>query len=450
MPAQAELPGSISTQGDKKTSNRYRQFALNGSFLRCHLLYLPSNGGSVNEADTCREFVLPKLRAAGWDEKPYSFTEQRTFTDGRIIPLGSRIKRGKQKRADYLLRYRRDYTVAVVEAKPEYKSPGAGLQQAKNYADILDLKFAYSTNGHGIVEFDFLAGTETALDSFPTPDELWKRLHPETSSAEEDHPVLAPYNLQSAVAPRYYQDIAINRTVHAIVAGQPRLLLTMATGTGKTTTAFQISWKLWTTRWNRTGQHRRPRILYLADRNILVDDPLTKDFAPFGDAVCKITGNNAPKSRDIYFAIYQAIAEDEARPGLYRTYPPDFFDLIIIDECHRGSARANSTWREILDYFKPAVQLGMTATPLREESRDTYRYFGKPLYTYSLRDGIEDGFLAPYRLHRVVTTADAAGWRPTKGSWISMAARSPTRSTRPRTSSALSHFGHELRRSPIT
>lgn len=370
----------------------------------------------MNEADTCREFVLPKLRQAGWDNRPYSVTEQRTFTDGRIIPVGSRIKRGKQKRADYLLRYRRDYPIAVLEAKAEYKSAGAGLQQAKEYAEILDLKFAYSTNGHGIVEFDFLTGAETVIDQFPAPNELWRRLHPALANSENGgEAVLAPYNLQSTATPRYYQDVAINRTIRAIVAGEQRVLLTMATGTGKTTTAFQICWKLWTTKWNRDGQHRRPRILYLADRNILIDDPLTKDFAPFGEAVCKIGGDNVPKSRDIYFAIYQAIAEDEARPGLYKTYAPDFFDLIIIDECHRGSARANSTWREILEYFKPAVQLGMTATPLRSESRDTYRYFGNPLYTYSLRQGIEDGFLAPYRLHRVVTTADAAGWRPSKG-----------------------------------
>jgi type I restriction enzyme R subunit len=188
----------------------------------------------------------------------------------------------------------------------------------------------------------------------------------------------------------------------------------MATGTGKTLVAFQICWKLWSARWNRTGEYRKPKILYLADRNILVDDPKDKDFPPFGDARWKIENGEANKSREMYFAIYQAIAKDERRPGLYREYSPDFFDLIIVDECHRGSARDESNWREILEYFEPAYQLGMTATPFREDNRDTYRYFGNPIYQYSLRQGIDDGFLAPYRVHRVVTTYDAAGWRPSK------------------------------------
>jgi type I restriction enzyme R subunit len=189
----------------------------------------------------------------------------------------------------------------------------------------------------------------------------------------------------------------------------------MATGTGKTVVAFQICWKLWSSRWNRTGEHRRPRILYLADRNILIDDPMAKTFAPFGDARCKIENGQAVQSREMYFAIYQAIARDERRPGLYREFAPDFFDLIIVDECHRGSAREDSNWREILEYFEPAFQLGMTATPRRQDNADTYNYFGDPIYTYSLRQGIDDGFLAPYRVHRVVTTWDAAGWRPSQG-----------------------------------
>ena len=189
----------------------------------------------------------------------------------------------------------------------------------------------------------------------------------------------------------------------------------MATGTGKTMVAFQICWKLWTARWNRSREHRRPSILYLADRNILIDDPKDKTFAPFGDARWKIENGKASKGREMYFAIYQALAGNESRPALYREYAWDLFDLIIIDQCHRGSARDDSTWREILDYFSPATQLGMPATPLREENRDTYEYFGNPIYQYSLRQGIEDGFLAPYRVHRVVTTWDAAGWRPTAG-----------------------------------
>ncbi len=370
----------------------------------------------TTEADTCRKHVLPKLIEAGWDEEPHSLTEQKTFTDGRIVVTGEKVRRRPQKRADYLLRYTRDFTIAVVEAKPEYQTPGQGLQQAKEYAEILGLKFAYATDGHGIVEFDYLTGQERLLIAFPTPDELWQRWQAgQQVSPEVAKSLLTPAHHLSGKTPRYYQEIAINRTVQAILQGKRRILLTMATGTGKTVVAFQICWKLWTARWNRAGEYRRPRILYLADRNILVDDPKDKTFAAFGDARWKIENGEAVQSREMYFAIYQAIAQDERRPGLYREYPPDFFDLIIVDECHRGSARDESNWREILEYFHPAFQLGMTATPLREDNRDTYAYFGNPLYTYSLKQGIDDGFLAPYRVHRVLTTYDAAGWRPGKG-----------------------------------
>lgn len=370
----------------------------------------------MNEADTVRKLVIPKVEAAGWNDGPHSFTEQRTFTDGRIIPLRSGVRRGKAKRADIVLRYTRDMPIAVIEAKAEDKSAGEGLQQAKEYAEILGLSFAYATNGEEIVEFDFTTGVETRLKIFPTPAELFRRYCRAVDLSDSQAvPVLQPYNLQSGKEPRYYQDIAIKRVVEGIVRGEKRLLLTMATGTGKTSTAFQVCWKLWSSRWNPSGDHRRPRILYLADRNVLVDDPMNRDFAAFGDAVVKIESGDTPKSREIYFAIYQAIAEDENRPGLFRRYERDFFDLVIIDECHRGSARKDSTWREILEYFEPATQLGMTATPLRYDNRDTYEYFGNPVYSYSLRQGIEDGFLAPYRVHRVITTADAAGWRPSKG-----------------------------------
>ncbi|KCZ71637.1 helicase, type I site-specific restriction-modification system restriction subunit [Candidatus Methanoperedens nitroreducens] len=367
----------------------------------------------ITEADTCRKYVLPKLYSAGWSDDQIS--EQKIFTDGRIILAGDKGIRKKQKRADYLLKYRRDFSIAVVEAKSAYKNAADGLQQAKEYAEILGLKFAYSTNGKGIVEHDFITGKDTDLESFPAPDELWMRL----SQSEDITPkiaqtLLAPCSTLPGKTPRYYQEITINRTIKAVLQGKKRILLTLATGTGKTYIAFQIIWKLWDTRWNRTGEHRRPKVLYLADRNILVDDPKDKTFASMGDARIKIEGE-AIKSREIYFSTYQAIAKDERRPGLYKQYTRDFFDLIVVDECHRGSAKDESNWREILEYFEPAYQIGMTATPLRKDNRDTYRYFGNPIYTYSLKQGIEDGFLAPYRVHRIVPSVDATGWRPTKG-----------------------------------
>jgi type I restriction enzyme R subunit len=367
----------------------------------------------INEADTCRTYVVPKLYSAGWEDTQIS--EQKSFTDGRIMLVGNRAIRRPQKRADYLLRYRRDFPIAVVEAKAAYRTAGDGLQQAKEYAQILGLKFAYATNGHSIIEHDFLTGLDNELQAFPKPSELWARLTgAEKISEDAGNRLLTPYYHLSGKSPRYYQEIAINLAVQCILQGRKRVLLTLATGTGKTIVAFQICWKLTNSLWNRTGEHRRPRILYLADRNILVDDPKDKTFAPFGEARHKIEGE-AIKSREMYFAIYQAIAKDERRPGLYRDYPKDFFDLIIVDECHRGSARDESNWREILEYFEPAFQIGMTATPLRHDNRDTYRYFHNPLYTYSLRQGIDDGFLAPYRVHRIVSTVDAAGWRPTPG-----------------------------------
>src|SRR6266513_1891929 len=261
-----------------------------------------------------------------------------------------------------------------------------------------------------------MAGQEQHLEPFPKPIELWQRFRASENIADDEtaSKVLTPANAAIGKGQRYYQEIAINRVVQAVLQGKKRILLTMATGTGKTAVAFQNGWKLWNARWNRTGEHRRPKILYLSDRNILIDDPKDKIFAQFGDARAKIENGNAIKSREIYFAIYQALAKDEHRHGLYKEYAPDFFDLIIVDECHRGSARDESNWREILEYFEPATQLGMTATPLREDNRDTYLYFGNPIYQYSLRQGIDDGFLAPYRVHRVISEWDAAGWRPSK------------------------------------
>jgi type I restriction enzyme, R subunit len=365
------------------------------------------------EDDTCRRYVLPNLHGAGWPDE--RILGQRYFTDGRIVPAGRKHVRKVGKKADYLLLYRPDYPIAVVEAKAAYKKPGDGLQQAMEYAEILDLKFAYSTNGKGIIEHDYTTGQQAELATFPTPEELWKRLqgHLKLQSGQDATDYLTPLNRELRGAdgtvkePRYYQQIAINRTVQAVLQGRKRLLLTMATGTGKTFTAAQIVWKLWKTK-------RKKRILFLADRDVLVDHPQTRDFSIFGEAVTRIQGK-ANKSREIYFSLYQALAEDEARPGLYKDYPRDFFDLIIIDECHRGSARDTSSWRRILDYFEPATQVGMTATPKRMDNVDTYQYFGNPIFTYSLAQGIDDGFLAPFRVHRVVPSVDATGWRPDKG-----------------------------------
>lgn len=371
----------------------------------------------LGEADTCRKFIVPLLQRAGWDDEPHAINEQRTFTDGRVVFVGGKVERGKQKRADYLLRYRPDFPIAVVEAKAGYRSAADGVQQAKDYAEILGLKFAYASNGTEIIEIDYTTGQEQVIAAFPRPHELWARLRAAEGLADDrvaDRLLTSSYPDPKKPL-RYYQEIAVNRAVQAILQGRRRCLLTLCTGAGKTPIAFQICWKLWSARWNKGAEHRTPKILFLADRNVLVDDPHAKDFAPFGDARYKIGGGTPSLGRDMYFAIYQAIAEDDRREGLFRAFPKDFFDLIIVDECHRGSASDTSTWRDILEYFEPAFQLGMTATPRREENVDTYAYFGDPLYVYSLAQGIADGFLAPYRVHRVITDADAAGWRPTRG-----------------------------------
>lgn len=370
----------------------------------------------LNEADTCRKFIVPKLQVAGWDTSPHAINEQRTFTDGRVFFAGSTARRGAQKRADFLLRYRPDFPIAVVEAKAHYKHAAEGLQQAREYAEILGLKFAYATNGKGIIEIDYTTGVERAVTEFPTPDDLWRRLRTaENLDDAEAEKLLTPAYPDRSTPLRYYQEIAVHRAVQAVLQGRRRMLLTLCTGAGKTAIAFQVCWKLWTARWNAKDTTQRPKILFLSDRNFLVDDPMAKDFSPFGEARHKIAAGYPVTSRDMYFAIYQAIAEDENRPGLYREYPRKFFDLVIVDECHRGSARADSNWRDILEWFAPATQIGMTATPRREDNVDTYEYFGDPLYEYSLAQGIDDGFLAPYRVHRVITDTDASGWRPSRG-----------------------------------
>ncbi len=361
--------------------------------------------------------VRPKLEAAGWlanGERHYR--EQLHITAGRVVLAGGTAKRRQTKIPDYLLYFRRDVPLGVVEAKSNLLPAGNGLQQAKDYAKLLELKFAYSTSGTEIIEHDEFTQHETVLTAFPTPEELLQRYQVGMgfSSAVRDA-LLVPDFYREDKQPRYYQRIAIDTAIRAIVGGQKRCLLTLATGTGKTTVAFQICWKLWSAKWNaKNDPTRKPRMLFLADRDKLVSDPMSKDFAPFGHARHRISGK-AERGREMYFALYQALAGDDTRPGLFREYPPDYFDLIVIDECHRGSANDEGRWRDILTYFHPAYQLGMTATPLREDNRDSYLYFGNPLYTYSLKQGIEDGFLAPYRLHRVVTSFDAAGWRPDKG-----------------------------------
>ncbi|KAF5053288.1 Type III restriction enzyme, res subunit [anaerobic digester metagenome] len=367
-----------------------------------------------SEADTCRKEVLPKLYQSNWTDD--LILEQRTFTDGKIIVIGRKAKRKKAKRFDYLLRYSRNMPIAIVEAKKKYKSAGDGLQQAKDYAEILGLKFAYSTNGTEIIEFDFITGLETKITSYPTPQELWDRLNQaDPVKPEIQETYLKPFFATPNKEVRYYQRIAINRAVKAMLEGKKRALLTLATGTGKTTVAFQVIYKLWNNRWNTKGEYRRPKVLFLADRSILVSDPHAKDFAVFGDARCLVPDEGLPSSREIYFSTYQSLAEDSNRPGAFRKLPRDFFDLIVIDECHRGSASDESNWRVILDYFNTSVQLGLTATPLRDDNKDTYGYFGNPLYIYSLKQGIEDGFLAPYLVHRVVTETDATGFRPEEG-----------------------------------
>jgi type I restriction enzyme R subunit len=372
----------------------------------------------VTEQETRTRLIYPRLVEAGWQAD--RILEERTLTPGRISVIGQkgRRKSNEARRPDFILEFSEDLPIAIVEAKEAGSGTAPGMQQAKEYARLLDLKFAYSTDGHGIREFDALSGLERELTAFPSPAELWKRLSDGATRMTEDveRHVLAPTHRSSGRPLRYYQQIAVNRVVRAVASGSPRVLLCMATGTGKSMTAFQICWKLWSSSWNKKGiPGRKPRILFLADRNILIDQPYENEFAPFGEARHKIESSKLTLGREMYFAIYQAIAEDERRDGLFKEYPRDFFDLVIVDECHRGSARESSSWRDILDYFKPAAQLGMTATPLHEESRDTYDYFKAPIFTYSLKQGIEDGFLAPYRVKRVVPNVDATGWRPTKG-----------------------------------
>jgi type I restriction enzyme R subunit len=377
------------------------------------------------EADTCRDYVMPRLKDAGWTDD--QIVEQYRITDGRIVRIGSKHRRADALRADYVLEYRPGVAIGVVEAKRQYSTPGQGMQQAKNYAQLLDVPFAYSTNGVSIVEDDRNTGIERAnLPAFPSPDTLWARYREWKGISDNTaaNGLLLPFNRAlrnpdgTVKEPRYYQRTAVNRAVEAILSGDKRLLLTMATGTGKTFVSMQIVWKLWNSNWL---QGRHPRILYLADRNVLVDQPIEREFKPAfgadaGSPIWKLRGA-AKAGREIYFGLYQQLGDGGVEPnGMFRQFAPDFFDLVIVDECHRGSARAESSWRAILNYFRAATQLGMTATPKRDETADTYAYFGGgPLFQYSLAQGIADGFLAPYRVRRVVLSPDAHGWSPDRG-----------------------------------
>lgn len=393
----------------------------------------PPGGGSRSRAgrhgptedETCRDYVVPRLKDAGWDDD--QIVEQYRITDGRVLSVGKKHRRDTPLRADYVLEYEPGFQIAVVEAKRSYAIPGKGLQQAKRYASLLDVPFSYSTNGKGIVEDDRNTGIERDdLAGFPSPDVLWARYR-EWRGLDDDlgaESLLLPFNRAlrnpdgSVKEPRYYQRTAINRAVRAILRGDDRLLLTMATGTGKTFVAMQLVWKLWKVNW-RPG--RNPRILYLADRNVLIDQPIEREFKPAfgtgeGSPIWKLRGGEAKLGREIYFGLYQQLADSAGGlDGMYREFAPDFFDLVIVDECHRGSARVDSSWRAILKHFAPAAQLGMTATPKRDESVDTYDYFGGSIFEYSLAQGIEDGFLAPYRVRRVVLSPDALGWAPDQG-----------------------------------
>ena len=368
----------------------------------------------MTEEDIRSQFIDPALRGAGWDDHA-QIRREYYFTDGRVIVNGHKTERGKRKRADYLLYYKRNIPLAIVEAKDANHCVGAGMQQSLEYAEILDLPFAYSTNGRGFLEHDLKTGVEREIpmDQFPSPDELWRRFtSAEGLTPEQEMIVTEPYYFkQGEKTPRYYQRIAINRTVAAIAQGQKRVLLVMATGTGKTYTAFQIIHRLWKSR-QREG--RKMKVLFLADRNILVDQTMVQDFKPFSKVMTKVENRKLDTAYDIYLSLYQQLVGPNGEK-YYEDLDKGFFDLIVIDECHRGSAREDSAWREILAYFAEAVHLGMTATPKETREVSNITYFGEPVYSYSLKQGIEDGFLAPYKVIRVGLDVDVMGWRPQKG-----------------------------------
>lgn len=390
----------------------------------------------LSERDICTKFITPAVKDAGWDEMA-QIREEVSFTKGRIIVRGKMVSRGQGKRADYVLYYKPNIPLALIEAKDNTQPMGAGMQQALEYAETLDIPFVFASNGDGFVFHD-RTGTGDArevtlpLDAFPSPDELWQRYAAwKGLTAEGEEIVLEDYyDDGSGKQPRYYQVNAVNAAMEAIATGQNRILLVMATGTGKTYTAFQIIWRLW------KGGHKK-RILFLADRNVLIDQTMVNDFRPFGPAMAKLSANAKTIERDdgtnidlpiamdkkrrvdtayeIYLGLYQAITGPEERQKLFKEFSPGFFDLIVIDECHRGSAAQDSAWREILEHFSDATQIGLTATPKETRYASNIHYFGEPAYSYTLKQGIRDGFLAPYKVIKVHVDRDIQGYRPEKG-----------------------------------
>lgn len=373
------------------------------------------NNKKYSERDICSKFITPAITSAGWDLHS-QIREEVSFTKGRIIVRGKMHARGEQKRADYILYYKSNIPIAIVEAKDNSHSVGAGMQQALNYAETLGVPFVFSSNGDAFLLHDRTGNAtqteqELALSEFPSPEALWQRycdwkgLQSEQARTTVEMPY---YDDGSGRAPRYYQANAINNTIEAVARGQQRILLVMATGVGKTYTAFQIIWRLW-----KSGTKKR--ILFLADRNILVDQTKNNDFKPFGPAMTKISKRQIDKSYEIYLSLYQAVTGNEEDKNIYKQFSPDFFDLIVIDECHRGSAAEDSAWREVLTYFNTATHIGLTATPKETKEVSSIHYFGDPVYSYSLKQGIEDGFLAPYKVVRIDIDKDLQGWRPHKG-----------------------------------
>jgi len=346
------------------------------------------NKKGLSERDICTKYITPAIKQAGWDINT-QIREEVTFTAGRVIVRGKTVKRGKQKRADYILYYKPNIPIAVIEAKENNHSIGSGMQEALGYAKTLDIPFVFSSNGDGFLFHDKTENKEghlemeLSMEMFPSPELLWgKYLKYKSLNNDQEEIITQDYYADgSGKSPRYYQQIAINKTVEAIAKGQNRLLLVMATGTGKTYTAFQIIWRLWKSR-------KKKRILFLADRNILVDQTKTNDFKPFGSAMTKIKKRQIDKSYEIYLSLYQAVTGNEEEMNIYKQFTPDFFDLIIIDECHRGSADEVSAWRQILTYFSSASHLGLTATPKETKDISNIDYFGNPVYTYSLKQGI--------------------------------------------------------------